>query len=1075
VAVRREQVILELVDDFTSKAARAAVAADVLAHSVDNMGGHARSVGGDMQEAERGTNAFAKTAGNSTTQIDRYSGRLGLLAEAAVALGPALIPLGASTIPVLTGALAGLGSAAGGIGVAILAFKGLGDGIKALDTYSLAPTIQNLDKLRAAEEKLGPAGTQFLKYLHDIEPQLRGLQDVARAGLLPGVEQGLTDLLQRLPMVRGIVKSLSTEMGTLAAEAGHSLSSSEWRPFFQYVRHEAAPTLDAFAHSAGNVVLGLANLLVAFAPLSQSFGGGLEQMTQAFADWSKHLDTNQSFQNFLAYVQRSGPEAIAFFGALAHAIIGITKAAQPWGNLVLPVLTEALNLFSAIANSDAGPALYATAAAMLVFGRAAKVAGVEGALFASSSSKITLWSTRAGAGLALLALSATDVDNKLGLSNTAMDAMAGLLIGGPVGLALGAGVGLFQDIAKANGSWNAALQGTETALQSHSLTQLQMDLKSVNAQLAQVADAHKNVNDLGWGIFAPSHIGNQVKATIGEITGKVASLTERQGELKTSMQEGGSIADLFGHDIGRTGAQMQVAANEAGALSRALAQLNGFFSKRDAVFAYKDAVDALTKGLKDGFTRADAEQLDQVGQSILQVANQIKNPDNRATFLQGARSELESIAKNAGPQARRAIQGVVAAFDDRGLTHPKTITPQVDPKPAQKSIDKVKHQFDIMTAMSGGPTVKVEGDTANLVINGIETHLRRVSAEHANPKVQVDPGNSIGLMGIIEHQLAAIDGRVATATVRTVHVGGLGPQAAGSADGSTVPKGGTYADRYLYLLAPGEEVISNRYGQADRHRDLLKAINAGRMAGGGTAGGHSGNVGSIPGPGNNQLFLAFVNGVDTATSSLKSLHIAADAEAKALDKAKTRLGNIRSAEGSLTSTVSSSFGLDSVFNLSAASGNPWAGGASGGSFNPTANLNAITSQANQFIADVKTLQSNGVKGAALQAILSQGPTVVHAMAQMSPADLSAEVSAFTAASAAVAQASSLAGTAIYGQQETAAVKELKGIRKDLHVLNQAVKAGDKANQKGHKSTAQAAANSGTKAAAHARRRAKAGG
>mgnify|MGYP006176640011 CR=1 FL=1 len=63
---------------------------------------------------------------------------------------------------------------------------------------------------------------------------------------------------------------------------------------------------------------------------------------------------------------------------------------------------------------------------------------------------------------------------------------------------------------------------------------------------------------------------------------------------------------------------------------------------------------------------------------------------------------------------------------------------------------------------------------------------------------------------------------------------GFGPT--GSADGGTVPKTGKpYADRHPYLLADGEEVISNRWGQADRHRSLLKAINAGRLADGGTA------------------------------------------------------------------------------------------------------------------------------------------------------------------------------------------------------------------------------------------------
>jgi hypothetical protein len=51
----------------------------------------------------------------------------------------------------------------------------------------------------------------------------------------------------------------------------------------------------------------------------------------------------------------------------------------------------------------------------------------------------------------------------------------------------------------------------------------------------------------------------------------------------------------------------------------------------------------------------------------------------------------------------------------------------------------------------------------------------------------------------------------------------------GSADGGYVPKdGGPYMDRFNYLLAPGEFVVSNRYGQADRNRALLEAVNAGR-------------------------------------------------------------------------------------------------------------------------------------------------------------------------------------------------------------------------------------------------------
>lgn len=70
-----------------------------------------------------------------------------------------------------------------------------------------------------------------------------------------------------------------------------------------------------------------------------------------------------------------------------------------------------------------------------------------------------------------------------------------------------------------------------------------------------------------------------------------------------------------------------------------------------------------------------------------------------------------------------------------------------------------------------------------------------------------------------------------------------GGQRKAGADGMTVPKTGKpYADRHLILAADGEEIISNRHGQADRHRPLLKAINAGRYADGGTVTDTQGNT-----------------------------------------------------------------------------------------------------------------------------------------------------------------------------------------------------------------------------------------
>lgn len=107
---------------------------------------------------------------------------------------------------------------------------------------------------------------------------------------------------------------------------------------------------------------------------------------------------------------------------------------------------------------------------------------------------------------------------------------------------------------------------------------------------------------------------------------------------------------------------------------------------------------------------------------------------------------------------------------------------------------------------------------------------------------------AIGTLAAIQAKMDALHSKDVTVRVNEIHATSYGPGAkavAGSADGSMVPKGGPYRDRYLYALAPGEQVTTNRNGQADRARGALKLINKGvltdailGLAGGGTAGHH---------------------------------------------------------------------------------------------------------------------------------------------------------------------------------------------------------------------------------------------
>jgi hypothetical protein len=98
----------------------------------------------------------------------------------------------------------------------------------------------------------------------------------------------------------------------------------------------------------------------------------------------------------------------------------------------------------------------------------------------------------------------------------------------------------------------------------------------------------------------------------------------------------------------------------------------------------------------------------------------------------------------------------------------------------------------------------------------------------------------------------------------------VGPKAPGSAMGETVPGARRpYRDSVLRLLAPGEEVVPNDRGQADRHRGLLKAIARDRVPGmkaGGTVG-----ASRALGVSTRDLLAAFREGLAPATKLLARL------------------------------------------------------------------------------------------------------------------------------------------------------------------------------------------------------------
>jgi hypothetical protein len=610
VATRRERVVLELEDNFTAGAAKAAAAATLLKREVDGINGAGGGSNGGVAKVAKDVDNLSASAVKGSREIDKYSGRLRLLTDLAIVLGPAAVVAGAG--------LAGMGVSAG---VAGLALYGLGDALTALNKYQLEPTAANLDALNQEMSKAGPAGREFVLFLDGLGPKFTELQMVARAGFLPGLQEGIESLMTRFPEVREIVADLADELGDLAAKGG------EWL---------AGPGFDAF-------------------------------------------------QEFLAYARSQGPAVAEFTRSLAEALIGIGRALAPVGQVTLPILTDLLNILAKIANSPIGPALAAAATAFTVVSRSAQVAefamGRFGGSTATAAKGLDGLAGKA-AGVLLLGQALGALANSFNTGNAINAADLGRDIESITdGRATDSIKRLSESLEDVNergaGTVNAlfaipsALFGVKTSFEQGKET-----IDAFDQQLAQMVESGKA--DEAAKLFeriraaAAAHGGVSDSDVVKQFDSYKTALDNAAGGARNAA----SGVDDFSGSISSTLSPVAL-------LSARLEELNGWLDKRSAFRNYQDSIDAFAKSLKDNARnfdittakgRANQQALDGVAASVAQVAEKMKDPGRRANFIRSAIADLRSLAKKSSPEAAAAIQTVIGQL--RTLSG-KTAKPKV--------------------------------------------------------------------------------------------------------------------------------------------------------------------------------------------------------------------------------------------------------------------------------------------------------------------------------------------------------------------------------------------------------------
>ena len=1053
MATRNESVRLSLQDDFTSGMARATASASLLNKELNKLDG--KRVSRELDGTAKSTDRVSDSMRRGGPEIDRFSGRMRLATDAVLSLGPALVPLGAAAIPALTAAFAGLGAAGGGIATALLAFNGFGDALDALNDYQADRTAENLEKLNEQLRDLGPAGADFLAYIDSLGPKLQQLQMVARAGLFPGLESGIDSMLVRLPEVRGLVRDIAEALGGLAADAGNDLAGERWEAFFDYLANDARPTLEDFARATGNVALGVSNLLVAFGPLTGDVTGGLREMSQAFADWTAGLGANQGFQEFLAYVRESGPQAVDLLGSIAQAIAALAEAAAPYGAVVLPTLTALADAFTVIAGSDIGGPLVAGAAAMLAFSRVAgPMQAVNDVLLdlrttpnlaATSMQRfggaLKFAGSAAGMGLFLNSLQQTN-KGLAAFEGAAGGAIAGLSVGGPWGAAVGGAIGLVASLGKSHEEASkevadltatfdqqtgAITENTRVKiaqqLQTDGLldaaTRLGIAQGTLTDAIMGSASAQDYLNSVlsGYGVDNSITSAEDLAASFSEqeVQGILADRAATQlrdtlpGLTSNFSTASGNARQLAG-ELGSTATTLDQTADAADGLQDALSDLDDFLNKRGTFRAYPSSLDALRASIEEApkawsaFGEAGRENLGNLDQVLADTSRHLEtitNPKARVDFLRGVIGNLKELG-DASPQAAAAVRQVIPALRE-----------------VQRENRRILITADNQDAMR-------KAAMASEALHDLATSRTRA-------RIEVDNSDAVSGINTVTTMLRNLNGSTATATIRTVRSDIPLP---GRAEGGTVPgQRFPYADKTLIWAAPGEEVISNRYGQADRFRaDRAAGRIPGYADGGEVKGDRQARMTLFASP-------ALANMIQAANSTAGALRVLENQlkrSEKALDREKKERDNVASAMASLGASVASKFDVD----LGARSSTPWAQGGGLQSMIDTA-----ASQASAFPAIIASLKAAGLTGPALSEALQEMDFGQLQALAANPSQAASLGSSLTTLYSAQQLAGSAAGDALYGAEQRHRTKLVEQLRDEVRGLRAEVRRQTHENKK----------------------------
>lgn len=822
--------------------------------------------------------AFNRAAGGGSA----FSGALGKLKSAAIALSPALIPIAVQAAPIA----AGVGAATVAIGAFAAAAGGqvaaLSEASEAEKKYKDAVAEHGAASKQASDAsaayarqmaQMPPATREAAAALSGLKGEYREWSDGLASSTMPVATKAMQTFGAVFPKLTPMVQGAGTQLDRFVTIVAGGVQSSA---FDQFMR-----------------------------TFSEFSTGALQRGNEHLIRFMRTLNTGKvsgGFGTFMDYVRDNGPIVRETLSNVMQALSNMAQAAANVGPGLLTVVNVIAKLVSALP-----PGLIT---AMLQLALAMKAVRLAAVAMAATSGGVAAF-TASIAAMQLAAGGATGVLPRLGaaiatLSRTAKVAIAGTGIGLLVialtelsqrgraappdvdklttSLArLGATGKVTGEAAKGFGADLDGLHGKVKALTDPSTTdkvqQFLVGWTGWDSTPVKEAKEWFDGTDKSLADLVKNGHADQAAAAVKRLTAEYGAggrntkeftgrLTEYKGALadaKYEQQLAVQAMGIFGQQAQDTSAKLAAQKGAADGLRAAIIALNEVNqSAYGAQLQFEAAIDSLTASFKEhGATlNADTAAGQANGQAMLAAA---KSQDELVAAGLAAGSSLESMTGKSAKLRAEMLRLATEAFDGNKkkaqeytntlLGTPQSITTHIKAERAEALTGLREVQTEI-SKTPGSKTVKVNTINAAAIAALEKVGLKTRQLPDGRTEVYAANGKALDSIDAVGRALANLNGRTATTYVQTVKLGGSGafsnkqvPAAAtgglftgkdfkhrGYAGGGLVDGPGTETSDSVFApwLSKNEFVINAK--RTRQHLPLLKAINSGGMAAGGMGG-----------------------------------------------------------------------------------------------------------------------------------------------------------------------------------------------------------------------------------------------